>query len=47
MSYVIGVLLIGLLGWFAYKQIALIVKDFKKRKQQKLEKTQSDEQKEE
>ncbi len=47
MGYVLGVLIIGLLGWFAYMQIAIIVKDFKKRKQQKLEKTQSDEQKEE
>lgn len=48
-KYVFGFALIGLLGWFAYKQVKGIIASIKERKRAKLEneKTQSDEKKEE
>lgn len=48
MGYVFGAIIIGLLGWFSYKNIVAIVKARKesKLKKQELEKTQPDKQKE-
>lgn len=48
-KYIFGFAIIGLLGWFTYKQVRGIVVAIKERKRAKLEneKTQSDEKKEE
>lgn len=47
-KYIFGFAIIGLLGWFSYKQVRGIIAAVKERKRAKLEqqKTQSDEKKE-
>lgn len=47
LKYIFGFAIIGLLGWFSYKQVKGIIIAIKERKRAKLEneKTQSDEKK--